>query len=72
MVFSPNMKAALQDSFTFGNIEIQFASGSIHLGWPVGSIPGYVDDRILKGKRATCAMQSLVHSGKSFKSSYHV
>ncbi len=56
MVFSPNMKGVLQDSFTFGNSEIQFASGAIHLGLPVGSIPGYVDDRILKGKRATGAM----------------
>ncbi len=63
MVFRPNMKAVLQDSFTLGNSEIQFASRAIHLGLPVGSIPGYVDDRILKGKRATCAMQSLVHSG---------
>ncbi len=71
MVFRPNMKAVLQDSFTFGNSEIQFASGAIHLGLPVGSIAGYVDDRILKRKRAMGVMQSLVYR-KSLKSSYRI
>ncbi len=72
MVFRPNMKGVLQDSFTLGNSEIQFASGAIDLGLPVGSIPGYVDDRELKGKRATGAMQSLCILTKSLKSSYGI
>ncbi len=62
MVFRPNMKGVLQDSFTFANSEIQFVSWAIHLGLPVGSIPGYVDDRILKGKSANGAMQNLRES----------
>ncbi len=32
------------------------------MGLPFGSIPGYVDHIIMKDKRATGAMQSLVHT----------
>ncbi len=72
IVLSPNMKDVLQDSFTFGNSEIQFASGEIHLCFPVGSIPGYVDNRILKGKRATRVYAKPGTLRKSLKSSYHI
>lgn len=34
-------------------------SGAMHLGLPVGPIPGFVDNRIIKGKRATGIIQSM-------------
>ncbi len=71
MVLSPNMKGVLQDSFTFGYSEIQFPLGAIHLGLPVGSIPCYVDDRILKEKSYGCYAKPGTLR-KSLKSSYRI